>query len=640
VIATSEKIAEAGCNALKVTYEILPVVIDPHEALLPDAPRVHTDMPSNIIAEIDSEIGDIKTAFAKADHSYEGTYHTQRIQHAHLETHGAVGWLGETGTLCIRSSTQTPFLTRDALATLLEIPREKIQITCGRIGGSFGGKQEMLVEDIVALAVLKTGRPVKYEMTRAEQFSASTSRHPMEVHVKLCARADGVLTGIALNVLSNTGAYANHAAGVLFHGCNESLTIYRCANKRVIARAVHTNTLPAGAFRGYGLSQTNFAIESAMDELARQIGLDPFTIRRLNMIREGDALISTSTDQHDVEYGSYGLDQCIDLADQALAETPTPTMPGWEIGKGVAMGMIDTIPPRGHFSTAVIRLGENGFYELDVGSAEFGNGTSTVHTQLAAAALATTASHIKLRQACTELLEHDTGAFGSTGTVVAGLATERAAQALALELLSFAAKYAKTPANLCQLHADHVAVGDLQIPLAELFLAAKSFGQILTGTGHVTGSPRSVAFNVQAFQVAVNPTSGEIKILRSIHAADAGRVINPMQCRGQIEGGVAQAIGAALYEQMLFDETGAVSNPSFRTYHIPAFADVPTTTVLFADTYDRLGPSGAKSMSESPFNPVAAALGNAIRDATGIRLTATPFSADIVFSHFTNECST
>ncbi|MDE8342377.1 MAG: molybdopterin-dependent oxidoreductase [Acidocella sp.] len=637
VVAISEKIAEAGCNALKVTYEILPAVTDPHDALKPDAPRVHADLPSNISATIDSEIGDIKTAFAAATHIYEGTYHSQRIQHAHLETHGAVGWLDETGTLRIRSSTQTPFLTRDALATLFELPRDKIHIACGRVGGGFGGKQEMLVEDILVLAIIKTGKPVKYEMTRAEQFSASTSRHPMEVYVKLGADINGVLTGIELNVLSNTGAYANHAAGVLFHGCNESLTIYRCANKRVTARAVHTHTLPSGAFRGYGLSQTNFAIECAMDELAQQAGLNPFRIRRLNMIREGDQLISISDNPHDVEYGSYGLDQCLDLTEQALSAIPMPVLPGWRIGRGIAMGMIDTIPPRGHFSTSIIHLTETGDYELEVGSAEFGNGTSTIHAQLAATALSTLPAHIKIQQANTERLEHDTGAFGSTGTVVAGLATERAARALASKILSLASEYFEVSLELCHLHSDHVTAGNLAIPLTEFFLVAKSHGHDLSGTGHVTGTPRSVAFNVQAFQVAVCPASGKISVLRNIHAADAGQVINPMQCRGQIEGGVAQALGAALFEQMLFDETGAVSNPSFRNYHIPAFADFPQTTVLFADTFDCLGPSGAKSMSESPFNPIAAALSNAIRDATGIRLTTTPFSADTVFSHFINE---
>jgi CO/xanthine dehydrogenase Mo-binding subunit len=262
----------------------------------------------------------------------------------------------------------------------------------------------------------------------------------------------------------------------------------------------------------------------------------------------------------------------------------------------MAMGMIDTVPPRGHVSHARITRNPDGDFELRVGTAEFGNGTTTVHAQIAAAALGTTPARIKILQSDTDLIAHDTGAYGSTGTVIAGLATERAAQALAAKIR-----------------------------------AAPSCTLPLSAEGSVTGTPRSVAFNVQAFLIAINPATGEIRILRSIHAADAGRVINPMQCRGQVEGGVAQAIGAALYEDLQIAPTGEVANPSLRNYHIPAFADLPRTEVFFADTYDRLGPAGAKSMSESPFNPVGAALANAIRAATGVRLTATPFAADRVF---------
>jgi CO/xanthine dehydrogenase Mo-binding subunit/aerobic-type carbon monoxide dehydrogenase small subunit (CoxS/CutS family) len=616
VVADSEAAAEEGCRRLVVDYEILPAVLDVDAALAAGAPAVHEAVPNNVVARVNGEIGDADAGFAAADVIYETVFSTQRVQHAHLETHGAVGWL-EDGRLTIRSSTQTPFLTRRMLATLYDLPAEKVRVLCGRVGGGFGGKQEMLTEDLVALAVLKTGRPVKWELTRAEQFCATTTRHAMRVRVKLGAKRDGALTAIEMEVLSDTGAYANHAAGVLYHACGESIAVYRCENKRVRARAVHTHTLPAGAFRGYGLSQTNFAIESAMDELARMCGLDPFAMRRKTMIREGDPMVSISTDPHDVEFGSYGLDQCLDLAERALAERAVaPPGPGWAVGTGMAMGMIDTIPPRGHFADAEIRLTEDCCYELRVGTAEFGNGTTTVHAQIAAGELGTTPSRIRIIQADTAEVAHDTGAYGSTGVVVAGLATERAARALAEKICA--------AAGGGRLTERFVETSNGRIPLGAL--------APLAATGRADGSPRSVCFNVQAFTVAVNRDSGVVKILRSVHAADAGRVINPMQCRGQVEGGVAQALGAALYERMVFDGAGAVSNGSFRNYHIPAFADVPRTEVLFADTYDRIGPAGAKSMSESPYNPVAAALGNAIRDATGVRLHATPFAPDLIFA--------
>ncbi|GJD95550.1 molybdopterin-dependent oxidoreductase [Methylobacterium iners] len=639
VVAESEAAAEAGCAALAVAYEVRPAVFEPEAALAADAPLVHApnellgedaapgQAHPNLAGEVHGEIGDVESGFAEADLIYEGTYASQRVQHAHLETQGAVGWPDAAGRLVIRSSTQTPFLTRDALCALYGLDREAVRVVCGRIGGGFGGKQEMLTEDLVALAVLATGRPVKWELTREEQFTASTTRHPMTVRVKLGARRDGVLTAIALRAVSNTGAYGNHAGGVIHHGCNEVIGVYRCPNKRVDGYAVYTHTLPSGAFRGYGLSQTIFAVESALDELARGLGLDPFEMRRRNVVRPGDRMVSNSLEPHDVEYGSYGLDLCLDHVAAVLAEAPrAPPAPGWLTGQGMALAMIDTIPPRGHHAEARIALLPDGTYRLRVGTAEFGNGTTTVHAQIAASALSTTPDRIAIDQADTDSVAHDTGAYGSTGIVVAGQATLRAATALAEAIRAAAGRRFGREEGACRLLPDRVSAGEATIPLA--LLAADDIPEAV---GRADGSPRSVAFNVQGFQVAVDPVSGEVRILRSIQAADAGRVLNPMQCRGQVEGGVAQAIGAALYEDFRIDDAGAVVTRTFRNYHIPACADLPRTEVWFASTHDRIGPLGAKSMSESPFNPVAPALANAIRDATGARLTRTPFAPDRIF---------
>ncbi|WP_018259552.1 molybdopterin-dependent oxidoreductase [Methylobacterium sp. WSM2598] len=636
VVAESEAAAEAGVAALVVTYAPRPALLDAERALDPDAPRVHDPGPPgadapplhphpNLAAEVHGQVGDVEAGFAEADLVIEGTYRSQRIQHAHLETHGALGWRDEAGRLVLRTSSQVPFLTRDALAALLGLDRAQVRVLCGRVGGGFGGKQEMLTEDLVALAVLRLGRPVKWEFTRSEQFTGATTRHPMRVRVKLGARRDGTLTAIALDVLAETGAYANHAGGVLHHGCNEVIGVYRCPNKRVDGVSVYTHTVPAGAFRGYGLSQTIFAVESAMDDLARGLGLDPYLLRRRNAVRPGDPLVSTSLEPHDVAYGSYGLDQCLDRAEAAMREPggEAPPGPGWRVGEGMAMAMIDTIPPRGHRAEARLSLTGAGTYALAVGTAEFGNGTATVHGQIAASVLGTRPGRVRLHASDTDAVGHDTGAYGSTGTVVAGQATLRAAEDLARAIRAAAAARTGTDPAACRLAGEAVETPAGPVPLADL--------APLDAVGRADGSPRSVAFNVQAFRVAVHPGTGEVRILRSLHAADAGRVINPMQCRGQIEGGVAQALGAALYEEVRLDGAGRVETQSFRSYHIPAFADVPRTEVLFADTYDRIGPLGAKSMSESPFNPVAAALGNAIRDATGARLTETPFAPDRIY---------
>jgi putative selenate reductase molybdopterin-binding subunit len=604
VVADSEAAAEKACRRIKVVYDILPAVFDPELAIAAGAPLIHPDKTPehrvsesgrNIVAQTHAEVGDVAVALAGSAVIYENTFVTQRVQHGHLETHGGMAWVDESGMLNVRSSTQVPFLTRRELARLFDLPTDKVRVFCERVGGGFGGKQEMFVEDILALAALKTGRKVKWELTREEQFIGTATRHPMRVRITAGADADGKLTALHLDVLSNTGAYGNHAGPVLFHACNESVAVYNCENKKVDGVAAYTNTLPSGAFRGYGLPQTQFAVESAMDELARRLGINPYEFRRRNVVKSGDPIISATGPQlPDVMYGSYGLDQCLDLVEQAMQEeTPHDLSDDWLVGDGMALTMIDTVPPGGHIAEVTIAIRDDGEYDLTVGTAEFGNGTATVHRQIAASALGCLVDQIHLRQSDTANGGHDTGAYGSAGTFVAGNATLDAAQKLAA--------------------------------------AIQANDGTRRATGSSGGTPRSVAFNVQGFRVAVNKGTGAIKILKSVQAADAGAVANPMQLRGQIEGGVAQALGAALYEEMVIDDGGRVVNPKFRDYHLPSFADLPRTEVYFAKTHDSIGPMGAKSMSESPYNPVAPAMGNALADATGIRFTQVPFKPDRIF---------
>ena len=297
---------------------------------------------------------------------------------------------------------------------------------------------------------------------------------------------------------------------------------------------------------------------------------------------------------------------------RAAAEVFPAAPDGWLTGQGMAVAMIAAGPPGGHYADAVATLLADGTFEIAVGTAEFGNGSTTVHAQIAADALGTTVDRISIRQSDTDVVRHDTGAFASTGVVVAGRAVLDAARGLA------AAIGAVTGTGVPR---DAIALKEV---------AARA-GKPLSASGHWAGSPRSVAFIAQWFAVAVDPLTGTVRILRSVHSADAGTVMNRLQLRGQIEGGVAQALGAALAEHVDIDPSGTVTTAGFRQYHLPTFADVPPTEVHFADTVDAIGPLGAKSMSESPFNPVAPALANAVRDATGIRLTATPFTADVVW---------
>ena len=637
VVAATEAAAEAGCRALAVEYEVLPAVFTPHAAMQPGAPVLHPkpasripDPARNIVGRVGRGAGDVAAGFAAADVIQEITCDLPRAQHAAMETHGAIAFMdGET--LTVRSSTQVPFLVRQALADLFGLAPHQVRVLCGRVGGGFGGKQEMLVEDICAFAALRLRRPVKLDLTRAEVFAATTTRHPMRVAVRAGAARDGTLTALVVDVVADAGAYGNHSATVLDHACAELMTLYRCPNTRVDGVAAYTNTVPSGAFRGYGLGQTLFALEQVVDLLAAGLGMDPVAFRRRNLVRPGDPLAGADGGLDDIEFGSYGLDQCLDMVEAGLAagdDVPVPDGPEWCVGQGVAAAMLATSPPFGHRAESRLHLAADGRFDLMVGTAEFGNGTSTVHVQVAAEVLGTQPEQIRLHRSDTGLVGHDTGAFGSTGTMVAARATEHAAVALRARILDAAAAASRCRVEDCRLTEGAVLCGNRTLPLHGL----PGAGGGLAVMRKADASPRSLSFNVQGFRVAVNRGTGEIVILRSVHAADAGRVVNPMQCRGQVEGGVAQALGAHLFEALLVDETGAVANPAFRNYHIPTWADVPRTEVLFADTCDAFGPLGAKSMSEAPFNPVGAALANALADATGVRFTAPPFTADRVWA--------
>ncbi|MFF8409443.1 molybdopterin-dependent oxidoreductase [Streptomyces omiyaensis] len=649
VVADGEQAAEEGCRRIEVTYGELPYVVDPEEAMRPGAPVIHAGkgpeariarVENNVAGEVHGEIGSVEDGFAEADVVYEETFRTQRVQHASLETHGCVAYFEpkEDGTgerLTVRSSTQTPFLTRRALCALYGLPEDEVRVVAGRVGGGFGGKQEMLTEDVVTLAALKLRRPVKLEYTRAEQFYGATTRHPFTIGVKAGARKDGTLTAVRMRVVSNTGAYGNHGPAVMFHSVGESFAVYRAPHKKVDAYSVYTNVVPAGAFRGYGLGQVTFAVESVMDELARRLGMDPLVFRERNVIGPGDAMHSPIGGEEDLYIASYGLDQCLSVVRNALAEdrSAEDAPEGWLVGQGTAMAMIATGPPGGHHADARVSLLEDGTYDIAVGTAEFGNGTTTVHQQITAGALNTTEDRLAVRQSDTDVVRHDTGAFGSAGTVVAGKAVLLAATSLAERLRTLAARHTGVARHLCVLGAESVDCAGRLVTLKELYEAGHALGaaEELAADGHWGGSPRSVAFNAQWFRVAVDPGSGEVRILRSVHSADAGKVVNPMQCRGQVEGGVAQALGATLFETVRIDGRGEVTTAAFRRYRLPQYADVPRTEVHFTETSDAIGPLGAKSMSESPFNPVAPAFANALRDATGIRFTELPVTRDRVW---------
>jgi len=642
VVAETEGAAEEGCRKIEIDYELLPAVFDPEQAMSKGAPVLHDKGAEsrirhpgqNILLEIHGNVGDVEAGFKAADVVHEATYTTHRVQHAHLETHCSITWL-DNGRLNVRTSSQTPYITKQKLCYLFNLMPDSVRVFCERVGGGFGGKQEVLTEDICAFATLKTGRPVKLEFTREEEFIAATTRHPMNVKMKVGAKRGGTLTAMEVHVVSNTGAYGNHGGETLYAACGEAVAVYKCANKKVDGYTVYTNMVPAGAIRGYGMTQTIFAVECAMDEVARSLKMDPYEFRRINVVKADDQMIAESTAATDTEFGSYGLDQCIDLVDAAMKRgngVKRPAGADWLEGSGMAISMHGAVPPTEHRSEARLGLGEDGNYHLAIGTAEFGNGTTTVHQQIVSSVLNSTASRVRVVQSDTDKTGYDTGAFASAGTVVAGNAVRLAAEALRDRMLTFASKNYAVGRDACRIEHDAIFYNDTRVPLADFFTASRKAGRQLETVRKAYGTPRSVTFQVQAFRIAVNRITGEIVILQSVQGCDGGVIINPMQCRAQVEGSVAQGIGWTLQEKMVFDDTGRMINPTFRNYRIPAYADVlERTEIYFADTHDAFGPLGAKSMSEAPIYPVAPALANALTNATGVRFHDSSLTPDRIY---------
>lgn len=638
VLAESIAAAEEGRRRVVVEYEVLPAVFDPEEAMADGAPPLHgsddpfvRDPEHNILLEIHGHVGDVDAGFAAADVIHEGTYFSPRVQHAHLETHGSIAWM-EDERLHVRTSSQSPSIAKVKLSHLFDLRPDQLRVFCKRVGGGFGGKQEVITEDLVALATLDTGRPVSLEFTREEEFTTASPRHPMKLNIKLGATADGTLTAFQYRNISNTGAYGNHGGETLFAG-GAAVSLYRCANKKFDAYSVYTNNVPSGALRGYGMTQPAFAVESAMTELALALNMDPLELRRRNIVRPGDSLVALEDGPDDVIFTEDGLGQCIDLVDSALDRTPVPSLgEDWLIGTGTASSLHETAPPTEHISEAWLTLGDDCIYELAIGTVEFGEGTSTAHVQIAANQLGTTPSRVRIIQSDTDRTGFDTGAFASAGLFVAGNAVLRASNALRDRLLAFAAHHTGVAVDQCSMDDDKIVCASTRLTLQEVLDAARQRGIRFTVARKAYGSPRSVVSNTHGFRIAVHRITGEIRILSSVHATDAGVIINPAQVRGQIEGGVAQGIGFALTENFHVDAAGAMMNPNLRNYRIPTYADVPRTEVILVDSADSVGPLRSKGMAECCINPVAPALANAVHNATGTRFRSLPLTPERIYT--------
>ncbi|MDX2273620.1 MAG: molybdopterin cofactor-binding domain-containing protein [Cyanobacteriota bacterium] len=613
VVAESVAIAEAACRLIEVDYELLPFVTEPEGAFTgsvihdePDSRQI-ADPDHNISGRVTFSQGDISEGFAQADLIVENTYQVPAVQHSHLEPHVSISWLDEQGHLVIRSSTQVPFHAQRILAGILEMPMEKIRVYKPNMGGGFGNKQEILTEDLCAWATLKTGRPVQWELTRQEEFSATNSRHAMTIRLKTGVKTDGTLLAQEMVVLGNTGAYGNHGQTVVFLAGYIPLGLYRCPHRQFRGYAVYTNTMPAGAFRGYGATQGTFAMEVQMDEIAQRLGLDPLQFRQKNLIQPGDPLTMGRSDDHFNLIGSYGLAECLAQVSQALGYQPgqAPFAEGSRSrGVGFAVSMQGSGLSKIHQAGAELSLEANGRFLLKSGSVDVGTGSDTTLRQIAAQVLGVRVGDIDLITADTLLTPFDAGSYASATLYISGQAVKQAAEQLSQQILE-----AGWPS----------------------IAAARASGQTWQARSDYRAEESTLTFAVQGVEVEVDRQTGQVKLLRCVQAIDLGQAINPRICQGQATGGIAMGIGYALTEALIWDEQAQILNPGFRFYRIPTAADMPPMQVFLIEKPDPYGPFGAKGVGEITTNCTAPAIANAIAHATGVRLRQLPITPQRVW---------
>ncbi len=658
VAAESAEIADQALALIDVEYEELPAILDPAHAMLEGAPLIHDEPESsgiydakrNLAAYVHAQVGDVEQGLRDADVVIDREYRVPYVQQTPIEPHVSMAWLDEDNRIFIRTSTQVPFHVRRIVARLLEVPVKRIRVIKPRIGGGFGAKQEVMLEDLVACFALRTGRPCKWEYTRAEEFVSSRTRHPQVLRLRVGARRDGSLTAMDLHTLANTGAYGSHALTVQTCTGQKPLSLYRCQNLRFEAHVVYTNLPNAGAYRGYGVPQGYFAVESAMDELAYALDIDPLELRKRNAVRTGDYLelaciLGEGKEGHPQTVDSCGLAECIEKGAAAIGwdrradggrRPRTGSRPHLRRGVGVACLMHGTAIPGVDMGAASIKMNEDGSFNCQVGATDLGTGADTVIAQIVAETLCVAVSDVIMYSADTDLTPFDVGAYASSTTYISGRAAMKAALDVRRQILEVASRLLDNePVEGLALRDRQVfrvrdgrSVTYAQVCLNALY-AVDQF-QIQGVASHVS-LDCPPPFAAQFAEVEVDIETGRVRLLRFASAVDCGQAINPLMCKGQIEGGSMQAMGYALTEEMLFDEQGRLRNPSFRDYKIFSAADMPEMDTFLVQTQEPTGPYGAKSVAEIPIDGPAPAIANAVYDAIGVRLREIPLTPERVW---------
>jgi putative selenate reductase molybdopterin-binding subunit len=654
VAAESRAIAERAVKLIEVDYEPLEPVFDLRRADAEGAPVIH-DEPDcravipvpyeparNIAARVDMRIGDLDAGFARSDVVVEEEVESHYGHHCPIEPHITICYLDEQDRLVIRTSTQVPFHVRRIVGQCLDLPVRRIRVIKPRIGGGFGGKQEVL-EDLVAALCLAARRPVKLEYTRAEEFISSRTRHPAVVGVKLGLTRSGELEAMHLRIRTNTGAYGSHALTVACNAGAKTLPLYRCDNIGFDADSVYTNLPVSGAYRGYGGTQGAFGLEVAMDEAACRLGIDPVELRAKLHIREGQGspvfqALGEGTEGVEQKIGSCGLSRCLELGAEAMdwkAKHARERDTGrHRRGVGMCALMQGSSIPKIDMGAASLKINDDGSFNLLVGATDLGTGSDTVLAQIAAEALGTTLDHVVVYSSDTDLTPFDVGAYASSTTYLSGEAVRKTALLVREQLVRVAAGLLGCPEEEVALQQGRARGGGKEVSFGEIARHSLyvhdqfQIGAMGSSISHVSPPPFAAHFA----EVEVDTRTGKVTVVKYVAAVDCGTAINPKLAEGQIEGAVVNGIGYALTEEMCFGSDGRCLNPSFRYYRVPGPRDLPELVTILVPTYEPTGPFGAKSVSEICINGPLPALSNAIYNAIGIRMRKSPFTAERIWS--------
>ncbi|MGL4569015.1 MAG: xanthine dehydrogenase family protein molybdopterin-binding subunit [Fusobacteriaceae bacterium] len=634
IAAEDEKSAEKAMKLIRVQYEVLDPVLDFEKATISETvihpEDVHCNFPigmekdKNIASKYFQEKPGVDSGFQNSDIILEKTYYTQPQIHAMMETYRSYSYFDTHGRLTVVSSTQVPFHVRRHLARALEMPAGKIRVIKPKIGGGFGGKQTAVTEIYSAFVTQKTGKPSKIIYSRRETHACSTTRHGMRIKVKIGSDYSGQIKAIAIETLSDTGAYGEHASTVTPLVAFKTFPLYDKVPMRMDATIVYTNKTVGGAFRGYGATQGTFAVESAINELAHKLNMDPVDIRIKNLIIPSDENYVTSGD----------IIGCVKKGREIFnwsSRRERRVMPDGKIRaggmavtmQGSGIGGIDT-------AAATIKLSDRGDYNLFVGVTDMGQGCDTILTQMAAEILEVSMEKIIIHSADTDLSPYDPGAYASSGTYVTGNAVIIAAQKMKEEIIKGTSKLLTIPEEEIIFMGDRLEYGNEKIELEELasqLISFKGMNQITT-TGTWGGEKSPPPFIAGFAEVEVTPETGEIRLLEFLSVVDCGTLINPVLARVQVEGGTVQGVGLALFEEIHFDKRGKLQNDTFMQYKIPARKDIGKISVEFLKSYEKTGPFGAKSLGEIVINSPSPAIADAIYRATGVRVRSLPITPE------------